>query len=373
MSKPARGKRETLRHLLNFIKPTPTLGKRSRDDEDEEDDAPLDAQPAAPSATPAPCTQPACIALQNEDTDEDAIVITALTAVPFCCHADLVTMNRAALLTVASTLNDKLPRAMQIDISASRSDAFVRNSIELLVGIRSEMPPLAPKRLRSRSVFEASQLVPPSPASPLAGRSRPNTVLGTPGLSPLREESEGRSRGSDERPQKRRRTALRTSTPTFDPRRPITRSQSHRVAPLVAGNAESPTANARVLRTRSQNLPERPPLYPILNANAAVTINRGRGRTMARGLAAKRPSFAMTSTPKKRALAAVNSPASVMPRYNPIMADPGNRGTYAFSRLRQSKTRDEESVHSEEITFGIDGMTMAIDDSGSSDMDISND
>ncbi|OJT06005.1 hypothetical protein TRAPUB_3192 [Trametes pubescens] len=369
MSKPTRGKREALRHLLNLIKPAPTLGKRSRDDEDEPTEARLPPS-AGPSATP--CAQPACIALQNVDTEEDAIVITALTAVPFCCHADLVTMNRAALLTVASTLNAKLPLAMQIDVGASRSDAFIRNSIELLVGIRSEMPPLAPKRIRSRSVFEASQFVPPSPASPLAGRSRPSTVLGTPGLSTLREESEGRSRGSDERPQKRRRTVLRPSTPTFDPRRPITRSQSHRVAPLVAGNAESPTANARVLRTRSQNLPERPPLYPILHDKAAVTMSRGRGRTMARGLAAKRPSFAMTSTPKKRALAAVNSPASVVPRYNPIMADPGNKGTFAFSRLSQSKT-GEETAHSEEITFGIDGLTMAINDSGSSDMDISSD
>ncbi|KAI8973115.1 hypothetical protein BD414DRAFT_386045, partial [Trametes punicea] len=77
--------------------------------------------------------KPACIALQNEDADEDAIVITALNVVPFCCHADLVTMNRSQLLAVANTLNAKLPRAMQIDTSASRSDAFIRNSVELLV------------------------------------------------------------------------------------------------------------------------------------------------------------------------------------------------------------------------------------------------
>ncbi|KAI0354079.1 hypothetical protein OH77DRAFT_1367763, partial [Trametes cingulata] len=80
-----------------------------------------------------PCAKPACIALQNEDAEEDAVVITALNEVPFCCHADLVTMNRAALLTVASTLNAKLPLVMHIDISAERSDAFIRNSIELLV------------------------------------------------------------------------------------------------------------------------------------------------------------------------------------------------------------------------------------------------
>ncbi|KAI0635378.1 hypothetical protein C8Q77DRAFT_1039044, partial [Trametes polyzona] len=80
-----------------------------------------------------PCSNPACVALQNEDMDEDAIVITALNTVPFCCHADLVTMNRLELLRVAATLNAKLPKAMQIDTGASRSDAFIRNSIELLV------------------------------------------------------------------------------------------------------------------------------------------------------------------------------------------------------------------------------------------------
>ncbi|KAI0711754.1 hypothetical protein C8Q76DRAFT_570043, partial [Earliella scabrosa] len=75
----------------------------------------------------------ACVALQNEDTTEDAIVITALDVVPFCCHADLVTMPRTQLLVVAGTLNAKLPLAMQIDTSPARADASIRHSIELLV------------------------------------------------------------------------------------------------------------------------------------------------------------------------------------------------------------------------------------------------
>ncbi|KAI0828519.1 hypothetical protein BC628DRAFT_1306202, partial [Trametes gibbosa] len=79
------------------------------------------------------CAHRACVALQNEDPDEDAIVITALNSVPFCCHADLVTMNRTELLGVADSLNVKLPHAMQIDTSDSRSDMLIRNSIELLV------------------------------------------------------------------------------------------------------------------------------------------------------------------------------------------------------------------------------------------------
>ncbi|KAI0084601.1 hypothetical protein BDY19DRAFT_874876, partial [Irpex rosettiformis] len=74
-----------------------------------------------------------CVALQNEDTEEDAVVITALNVVPFCCHADLLLMNRAQLVEVARNLNLKLPSAMRIDTSSARSDSFIRNSIELLV------------------------------------------------------------------------------------------------------------------------------------------------------------------------------------------------------------------------------------------------
>ncbi|KAI0699775.1 hypothetical protein C8T65DRAFT_535018, partial [Cerioporus squamosus] len=75
----------------------------------------------------------ACVALQNEDLSEDAVVITSLNVIPFCCHADLVTMSRTQLLSVAATLNAKLPAAMQIDTSPSRPDTWIRNSIEVLV------------------------------------------------------------------------------------------------------------------------------------------------------------------------------------------------------------------------------------------------
>ncbi|KAI0764745.1 hypothetical protein C8Q74DRAFT_1168590, partial [Fomes fomentarius] len=80
-----------------------------------------------------PASRLACVALQNEDTTEDAIVITALDVIPFCCHADLVTMSRPQLLVVADTMNAKLPLAMQIDTHPARSDASIRHSIELLV------------------------------------------------------------------------------------------------------------------------------------------------------------------------------------------------------------------------------------------------
>ncbi|KZT06679.1 uncharacterized protein LAESUDRAFT_608538, partial [Laetiporus sulphureus 93-53] len=77
--------------------------------------------------------RPACVALQNEDHDEDAIIITALASVPFCCHADLLTMTRTELLSVAHTLNAKLPRLLQIDVAPARSDASIRCAIERLV------------------------------------------------------------------------------------------------------------------------------------------------------------------------------------------------------------------------------------------------
>ncbi|CDO68972.1 hypothetical protein BN946_scf184777.g2 [Trametes cinnabarina] len=369
MIKSTKGRRASVgRFLLDVIKPNPTLGKRAREDDSDGLTKTMRrasrSQPLT-STTPAVDHNPACIALQNEDAEEDAIVITALNVVPFCCHADLVTMNRAQLLGVADCLNRKLPRAMQIDTSASRSDAFIRNSVELLVGLRKEMPQ-ASKRAYSRSVYETPRIVPSSPASPLAGRSRSNMSLGTPALAMLREEDEGHSRESEGRPQKRRRMAPLPSTPTLDPRRPITRSQSHRVAPLVT-NAQSPSTNPRVLRTRSQKLPERMPLYPV-NAHANVTVTRGRSVTRGKdGYSAKRASFAMTSTPKKRALAAVNSPESGSPRFRAILAGmPAARG----GRERRSSRLGDESADMDEFTFGIDGLTMPPAEPDCSDMDI---
>ena len=100
----------------------------------------------------------ACVALQNDDPFLDAVVITALPTVPFCCHADLITMNRDQLVEVANTLNKKLPLAMQIDTSILRTERYIRNSIELLVGIRTATaPPPTPTANRSLSL-SVSQL-----------------------------------------------------------------------------------------------------------------------------------------------------------------------------------------------------------------------
>ncbi|KAG7095029.1 hypothetical protein E1B28_005820 [Marasmius oreades] len=74
------------------------------------------------------------IALQNEDDEEEAVIITTLDTVPFCCHEDLLTMSRHHLIGVARILNARLPKAFRIN--TDNTDSFIRNSIEILVGIR---------------------------------------------------------------------------------------------------------------------------------------------------------------------------------------------------------------------------------------------
>ncbi|KAF7304630.1 Glutamine amidotransferase type-2 domain-containing protein [Mycena kentingensis (nom. inval.)] len=83
--------------------------------------------------TPPP-NPTACVALQNEDFVEDAVIITSLSAVPFCCHEDLLTMSRPGLIGVAEALNDKLPAALRISTNRTRTDAAIRNEIEFIQG-----------------------------------------------------------------------------------------------------------------------------------------------------------------------------------------------------------------------------------------------
>jgi len=105
------------------------------------------------------------IAIQNEDAAEDAIVVTSLDKIPFCCHADLLLMNREQLLVAASVLNERLPVTLQID--TDRSDFYIRNSIEFVVGLRNNQPDTPTKPTTPSRHF-----VPSSPISPLAKRSR---------------------------------------------------------------------------------------------------------------------------------------------------------------------------------------------------------
>ncbi|KAJ3739115.1 hypothetical protein DFH05DRAFT_1407928, partial [Lentinula detonsa] len=89
--------------------------------------------PSHPPPTPTPARRHARAALQNMDETYNAVVITALENIPFCCHEDLLTMSRSQLVAVARSLNTKLPSVMRIDISDQRTDFCIRKSIEVLV------------------------------------------------------------------------------------------------------------------------------------------------------------------------------------------------------------------------------------------------
>jgi len=203
------------------------------------------------------------VAIQNEDPTEDAVVVTSLEKIPFCCHADLLLMNREQLLTAASVLNERLPAALRIDVD--RSDSYIRNSIEFIVGLRND-PPDAPMKPATPS----RNFIPSSPISPLAkrGRSQRSQLVASP--SPLgdvteEEESEGPPVVTPcKRPPLKRRKLVQGSASPTPPRahpRPstlqnlgstptqcITRSQStHTTRPRQ-------TLPDRVLRSHSQKV-----------------------------------------------------------------------------------------------------------------------
>ncbi|KAI9449468.1 hypothetical protein F5148DRAFT_1247530 [Russula earlei] len=49
---------------------------------------------------------------------DDTIVVSALAAPPFCCHADLLTMGAKQLIAVVTMLNDALPPPLRINVEA---------------------------------------------------------------------------------------------------------------------------------------------------------------------------------------------------------------------------------------------------------------
>ena len=350
------------RFLRDVLKPTPalsTLGKRERTEDLGDHKRPRTYRPDAPLQASSPTTASAptaCIALQNEDPLEDAIVITALSVAPFCCHADLITMSRTQLLTVAAILNAKLPRALQIDVGPGCSDVAIRYAIELLVGLR-ENPlyhphsqpapstsrftmvygPGTPLRAHSLSPTSTSastrHAVGPSPsprrpASPLVRPSRHSISLGSPALPILHEDAREREEGSPPTseakrgpPQKKRRTDA-----------PITRALSHRIAPFLASahldggserDTDSPTPSPRI---RGSIPLARPHTIAHDYDRAETSPKKARGYSGARPVRAKslKAYMHMTSTPKRyaygRAEAAVNSP-EVARRFMSLLAD----------------------------------------------------
>lgn len=181
----------------------------------------------SPHATPRPRHYShgqgaARVALQNIDStlDDDAVIITALESIPFNTHEDLLAMSRAELVNVAQALNAKLPLALAIDTSDARPLSFIRNAIEVLVGIHPEVP-AAPLRIGTMKMPEGEnprffeefsfekhleEMDSSSPsASPLSLRAKPrnwsthlNDMLRGPQrlerLEEVTEEEEGSSR-----------------------------------------------------------------------------------------------------------------------------------------------------------------------------------
>lgn len=290
------------KHHNNISKHVPnvTLGKRRRQDENTNNQDHADPIVPAESknavTTTRESTSPLHFALQNIDpteSDDDTIIITALSTIPFCCHEDLLTMTREQLISAALSLNVKLPMVLRIDVSHTRSDAFIRRSIEFVVGL-SEVPP-APKAVRSRSRPLQAGMADTSvdmdttpPSSPLVTKrtsrapesshhdsySRPEPTmyisLGTPisRMARLQEEDSddecsieelGRTRDVDGPSQNKRRKVsgndvdLEVMTPTPLPRTHILRSRPRNLN--INTEFNSPTPKHRdFVRSKTQNI-----------------------------------------------------------------------------------------------------------------------
>jgi hypothetical protein len=394
---------------LDSFKPTIALGKRrNRDQDHSELDPVVETPPENPKAhthahntlssilvlppafhVPA-SPKPACMALQCEDLTEDVVIITALDTIPFCCHEDLLTMSREQLITAALSLNAKLPIALHIDVSHTRPDIFIRNSIEFVVGLRMDVPP-APKAVRSRS--DEGPYLPESfdeyltmnrspPTSPLARRSRsydPHISLGSPRLARLEEEDEELAMMVD-RPVKKRRVSASipeedtstsstlemdmtlTFTPSPLPRRGILRTQSHRVAP-----SDSPTPT-RVLRSHSHKLPDA--MKDIKIDTAFITTSRPKYRYRCKAKDAKASTSKQTRSSSLRARTSIQQQGRPSLSYRPFLAPPvheGSTSTSTGSINLDQDTVSDLSVDDRQMVSGIDGMNM---DVGASDMDV---
>lgn len=326
------------RFLSHLFKPlSPGRRKRTRGVYDES---------LVPAMQELPVARPACVALQNEDKEEDAIVITALNVVPFCCHADLLAMDRLQLATVAWTLNQKLPKALQIDMRPCLPDVVIRDAIELLVGIRTGDTPGPPDVIKTGP--------PQSPGSPLANKDRAKANTVNAALAALQEVDED---ASAEPPYKRRcfeeyMFLYQSLTPSPAPA--VKHSQSdHNV--FVSPRRRK---HNQVLRTQSQKLPRQG-----LRLHPNITTVRGRttSRTV---LGGRSVNAVMTSTPKKRKLAheAQGNYLSVKPGpsdTNAASTAPGSGRvvTRALKRKLSELSMDETD---DPVSFGIDieGLTI---------------
>ena len=245
-------------------------------------------------------------------------------------------MTRPQLVAVAQTLNDRLPNALKIDVDNAKPDAFIRNSIEILVGIHprpTTAAVISPGAPRAEQSFNSSVLLdgfispgrsrrdlllleePKSPVSPLASRSKvakPDEEIffdfGSPTskvLDVLEEEAEDEVREDDEddsgteniverfnRPLKKKRRILDhkilfNTPPHLTRSTTLSRSQSHRTPGRnrQRHNALRSGTSTNLGRSRSLKAPER-----TLRDDRLVT-ELSRNVTITRGSSAKRARF----------------------------------------------------------------------------------
>jgi hypothetical protein len=340
------------------------LGKRRR----VRDPTSPDATSASP--TPLLSPKPLLMALQHDDLSSDAIIITGLDTLPFCCHEDLITMTRPQLIRAALALNEKLPAIMHIDVNPSRPDSFIRNSIEVIVGLKRNAPP-APKSLRLHTIDLDPEADISPPISPLAARSRSHDyhfALGGARLAKLDEEDE--EMDVVERPAKKRKvsasSAASVSAVIDKPPSCLlrTQSQSHCVPPSA-----SRTGRAKGFQ-RSQSLA----LANNKIDTTFITTTRPRYRFRSKYESGSDDAV-KTSTPVSKQPNQFLSPQALEGATNTSTSSAG-AGEHSFmsslSLEEVGGVKRQRSVEGEEeegeVTFGIDGMTIA---HSLSDMDIS--
>jgi hypothetical protein len=309
-------------------------------------------------------------------------------------------MTRPQLLVVAEALNAKLPAALRIDINPSSStDSFIRNAIELIVGIKRTVPG-APKatKLGVSSVADPDKSVSP-PTSPLASKTRPRDIYqANPRLAAIKEEDEDTVTVVDKRPVKKRRVSGQTEVPDTKKRRvfsqptvQIGRTRSTRITPALNNELHrsrsqriptsqiSPPRSSRVLRSQSQKLPTE--MMKIEVDTAFITMQRPRYRSrtktaltprrksrdelqMGRGEGSVERMASLSNSSIERSV----SSTSVCSKLDTTLC-----GNVVLAKSEAAAAAASESDRDEEddanVVFGMRGMTMSTSHSGM-DIDI---
>jgi hypothetical protein len=321
----------------------------------------------APPRTVLQHSRSMSVALQNEDPDEDVVIITKLDSVPFCCHEDLFGMSRHQLVAVALSLNAKLPAALRIDVSHRRPDTSIRHSIELIVGLRREVPP-APKAVRLQPIsgshsldFNASP-----PTSPLAARIRTRVPYMSPEsprkLARLDEEDEDEM--VIDRPVKRRKLSARThslSSVTMPPTHGLGRFPPSLPRKLRRSRAQwgSRPALQRVLRSRGQILPDKMPGNASRGSISSATIlscPRYHPKAKATTTRCGPPTPHQGSCRNAGLLMEISSTESDI---NTSANSGSPRSTPVRHRTNKYPGRRSSNAEAEEMTSGIGDMSMA--------------